>query len=169
MKTKDIIVFSLTLLLLSSIAIGQTPEDRIKELGITLTEPSQPVANYVKWRKVDNLLYLAGAGADVYGKLGQDLSIEQGYEAARLTAIEIMGTIKAACGDLSKVKQFVKVRGMVNSAPNFYDQPKVINGFSDLIVEVFGEKGKHARAAVGQVALPFNMAVEIEVIVELEN
>lgn len=169
MKPKNIFLFLLTLLLFSSIVIGQTPEDRIKVLGITLTEPSQPVANYVKWRKVGNLLYLAGAGADVYGKLGQDLSIEQGYEAARLTAIEIMGTIKAACGDLSKVKQFVKVRGMVNSAPNFYDQPKVINGFSDLIVDVFGDKGKHARAAVGQVALPFNMAVEIEVIVELED
>lgn len=169
MKTKNILLFALTLLLLSSIAIAQTPEDRIKELGITLTEPSQPVANYVKWRKVGNLLYLAGAGADVYGKLGQDLSIEQGYEAARLTAIEIMATIKAACGDLSKVKQFVKVRGMVNSTPDFYDQPKVINGFSDLIVNVFGEKGKHARAAVGQVALPFDMAVEIEVIVELED
>jgi len=169
MKSKNTLVFVLTLLLFSFNVIGQTPEDRIKELGITLTEPSQPVANYVKWRKVGNLLYLAGAGADVYGKLGQDLSIEKGYEAARLTAIEIMGTIKAACGDLSKVKQFVKVRGMVNSAPDFYDQPKVINGFSDLIVDVFGEKGKHARAAVGQVALPFNMAVEIEVIVELED
>lgn len=169
MKTKDSFLFAITLLLFSAIVIGQTPEDRIKALGITLTEPSQPVANYVKWRKVGNLLYLAGAGADVYGKLGQDLSIEQGYEAARLTAIEIMGTIKAACGDLSKVKQFVKVRGMVNSAPDFYDQPKVINGFSDLIVNVFGEKGKHARAAVGHVALPFNMAVEIEVIVELED
>jgi enamine deaminase RidA (YjgF/YER057c/UK114 family) len=169
MKTKDSLLFALTLLLLTTIAIAQTPEDRIKELGITLTEPSQPVANYVKWRKVGNILYLAGAGADVYGKLGQELSIEQGYEAARLTAIEIMGTIKAACGDLSKVKQFVKVRGMVNSTPDFYDQPKVINGFSDLIVDVFGEKGKHARAAVGQVALPFNMAVEIEVIVELED
>lgn len=169
MKTKNSFLFALTLLLFSAIVIGQTPEDRIKALGITLTEPSQPVANYVKWRKVGNLLYLAGAGADVYGKLGQDLNIEQGYEAARLTAIEIIGTIKAACGDLSKVKQFVKVRGMVNSAPDFYDHPKVINGFSDLIVDVFGEKGKHARAAVGQVALPFNMAVEIEVIVELED
>ena len=169
MKTKDSFLFALTLLLFSAIVIGQTPEDRIKALGITLSEPSQPVANYVKWRKVGNLLYLAGAGADVYGKLGQDLSIEQGYEAARLTAIEIIGTIKAACGDLSKVKQFVKVRGMVNSTPDFYDHPKVINGFSDLIVDVFGEKGKHARAAVGQVALPFNMAVEIEVIVELED
>ena len=169
MKTKDIFMFALTLLLFSAIGIGQTPEDRIKDLGITLSEPGQPVANYVKWRQVGNLLYLAGAGADVYGKLGQELSIEQGYEAARLTAIEIIGTIKAACGDLSKVKQFVKVHGMVNSTPDFYDQPKVINGFSDLIVEVFGEKGKHARAAVGQVALPFNMAVEIEVIVELED
>ena len=94
--------------------------------------------------------------------------MEEGYQAARMTGVEILSTLKAACGELSNIKQFVKVLGMVNSAPDFYDQPKVINGFSDLMVEVFGEKGKHARAAVGMGSLPRGIAVEIEMIVELE-
>ncbi len=123
----------------------------------------------MKWRQVGNLLYLAGDGSDMKGKLGKDLTVEQGYQAARMTGVDILSTLKAACGDLSRIKQFVKVKGMVNSTPDFYDQPKVINGFSDLMVEVFGEKGKHARAAVGMVSLPSNIAVEIEVIVELEE
>ena len=148
---------------------AQTPEENLKKLGISLTEPSEPVANFVNWRRVGNVLYLSGSGARVIGTVGEDLTLEEGYEAARLTGIKIISTLKSAVGDLSKVKQFVRVRGMVNSSPDFYDQPKVINGFSDLMVEVFGEKGKHARAAVGQVALPFNMAVEIEVTVELEE
>jgi enamine deaminase RidA (YjgF/YER057c/UK114 family) len=148
---------------------AQTPEERLEELGITLTEPSEPVANFVNWRKVGNVLYLSGSGSRVIGTVGEDLTLEEGYEAARLTGIKIISTLKAAVGDLSKIKQFVRVHGMVNSAPDFYDQPKVINGFSDLMVEVFGEKGKHARAAVGHVSLPFNMAVEIEVTVEVEN
>ncbi len=108
-------------------------------------------------------------GVGVYGKLGEDLTVEEGYEAARLAGIQILSKLKAAVGDLSNIKQFVRVHGMVNSSPDFYDQPKVINGFSDLMVKVFGEKGKHARAAVGQAALPFNMAVEIVVTVELEE
>ncbi|CAG0909298.1 unnamed protein product [Cyprideis torosa] len=103
------------------------------------------------------------------GKLGKDLTVEEGYQAARMTGVDILSTLKAACGELSRIKQFVKVKGMVNSTPDFYDQPKVINGFSDLMVQVFGEKGKHARAAVGMVSLPSNIAVEIEVIVELEE
>ena len=148
---------------------AQTPEERLKELGITLAEPSEPVANFVNWRRVGNVLYLSGSGARVIGTVGEDLTLEEGYEAARLSGIKIISTLKAAVGDLSKIKQFVRVHGMVNSAPDFYDQPKVINGFSDLMVEVFGEKGKHARAAVGQVSLPFNMAVEIEVTVEVED
>jgi len=148
---------------------AQTPEQRIEELGITLTEPSDPIANFVNWRRVGNVLYLSGTGARVLGKVGTDLTVEEGYEAARLTGIRVLSTLKAAVGDLTKIKQFVRVHGMVNSAPNFYDQPKVMNGFSDLMVEVFGEKGKHARAAVGQVSLPFNMAVEIEVTVEVEE
>jgi enamine deaminase RidA (YjgF/YER057c/UK114 family) len=147
---------------------GQNPEQRIEELGIVLPEVTKPVANFVKWRQVGNTLYLAGAGPDVFGKLGKDLTVEQGYQAARETGIEILSILKVATGDLNRIKQFVKVRGMVNCTDDFYDQPKVINGFSDLMVEVFGEKGKHARAAVGHNSLPNNIAVEIEVIVELE-
>ena len=148
---------------------AQTPEERLEQLGLELPTPDKPVANYVKYKQVGNLLFLAGDGADVQGKVGKDLTIEQGYAAARESGLIIIATIKAAVGELSRVKQFVKVHGMVNSAPDFYDQPKVMNGFSDLMVEVFGEKGKHARAAVGQAVLPFNTAVEIEVIVELEE
>ena len=148
---------------------AQTPEERLSELGIELAEPKSPVANFVNWRQVGNMLYISGTGVSVYGKLGKDLTVEEGYEAARLCGIQIISKIKAAVGDLSKVKQFVRVRGMVNSSPDFYDQPKVVNGFSDLMVEVFGEKGKHARAAVGHASLPFNMAIEIEVTVELEE
>ncbi|MDX5340060.1 MAG: RidA family protein [Cyclobacteriaceae bacterium] len=152
-----------------SIAQAQTPEEKLKQLGLELPEVSQPMANYVKWKQVGNLLFLAGNGPDMFGKVGVDLTPEQGYEAARLTGLEIIAVLKAATGDLSRIKQFVKVLGMVNSAPDFTGHPKVINGFSDLMVEVFGEKGKHARSAVGVAALPNNIAVEIEVIVELEE
>ncbi|GAB3218475.1 RidA family protein [Algoriphagus aestuariicola] len=152
-----------------STAMAQTPEEKIKQLGLEIPEVSQPIANYVKWKQVGNLLYLSGSGPSVLGKVGADLTKEQGYDAARETGLGIIAVIKAATGDLSRVKQFVKVLGMVNSAPEFTAHPAVINGFSDLMVEVFGEKGKHARSAVGVAALPNNMAVEIEVIVELEN
>lgn len=151
-------------------AQSHNPEEKLIELGIELPEVSEPIANYVRWKQIGNTLYLAGQGSSVKGKLGADLTIEEGYEAARLAGINILATLKKACnGDLNKVKQLVKVHGMVNSAPTFYDQPKVINGFSDLMVAVFGEAGKHARAAVGQVSLPNNMAVEIELIVELKD
>ncbi len=162
------ILLVLTLFILPGL-VAQTPEQRLEELGISLPEFSKPVANYVKWRKSGNLLFLAGDGSSLKGKLGRDLTVEEGYQAARMTGIEILATLKAACGELSNIKQFVKVLGMVNSAPDFYDQPKVINGFSDLMVEVFGEKGKHARSAVGMGSLPSNIAVEIEVIVELNE
>lgn len=148
---------------------AQTPEEKIKQLGLTIPEVSQPIANYVKWKQVGNLLYLAGSGPKIYGKVGADLSVEQGYRAARDTGMEIIAVLKAATGDLSRIKQFVKVLGMVNCTSEFTAQPAVINGFSDLMVEVFGEKGKHARSAVGVGSLPNNMAVEIEVIVELED
>lgn len=150
-------------------AKAQTPDEKIKQLGLVIPEVSQPIANYVKWRQVGNLLYLSGTGPKIYGKVGADLSTEQGYEAARATGLEIIAVLKAATGDLSRIKQFVKVLGMVNATPEFTAQPAVINGFSDLMVEVFGEKGKHARSAVGMGSLPNNMAVEIEVIVELED
>jgi enamine deaminase RidA (YjgF/YER057c/UK114 family) len=119
-------------------------------------------------------LFLAGkgpsdaAGKYVTGKVGKDLTIEEGQQAARQTAINQLAVLKAELGDLNKVKRIVKVLGMVNCEPDFKDHPKVINGFSDLMVEVFGEKGKHARSAVGMCSLPMNMAVEIELVVEVE-
>ena len=151
------------------------PEARIKALGIELRTPSAPVANYVNAVSTGNLVFLSGKGplqangAYITGKVGADLTIEQGYEAARVTAINQLSVLKAELGDLGKVKRVVKVLGMVNCPPDFNDQPKVINGFSDLMVEVFGDRGKHARAAVGMAALPGNIAVEIEMIVEIEN
>lgn len=154
--------------------IGQKPEERLKELGIELKIPTAPVANYVNVVRVGNTLYLSGKGpvksdgSILTGKLGKDLSIEQGYDAARLTAIRHIEVLKAELGELSKVKRIVKVLGMVNCTNDFTDQPKVINGYSDLMVSVFGEKGKHARSAVGMNALPFGMAVEVEVIVEVD-
>jgi enamine deaminase RidA (YjgF/YER057c/UK114 family) len=161
---------TLTLLLVTSIwANAQTPEQKLKEMGLEIPEVSLPIANYVKWKQVGNLLYLSGGGPKIYGKVGADLSVEEGYEAARETGLEVIAVLKAATGDLSRIKQFVKVLGMVNSTPEFTSHPKVINGFSDLMAEVFGEKGKHARSAVGVGSLPNNMAVEIEVIVELED
>lgn len=149
--------------------LGQTPEERIAKIGVDLPEVRQPSANFVKWRRVGNLLFLAGEGSPEKGTLGNDLTTQEGYEAARNTGVRILGTLKAATGDLNKIKQFVKVRGMVNSSPDFYEQSQVINGFSDLMVEVFGERGKHARAAVGHVSLPSDIAVEIEVVVELKE
>ncbi len=147
---------------------------RLTELGITLKEPSSPVANYVNAVQVGNLMFLAGKGPErpegglVTGKVGVDLTVEDGYEAARLTAIAQLSVMKAQLGDLNRVKRIVKVVGMVNCDPSFGDQPEVINGFSDLMVEVFGERGKHARAAVGMGSLPRNIAVEIDVVIEVE-
>jgi enamine deaminase RidA (YjgF/YER057c/UK114 family) len=149
------------------------PEARLAELGIVLPSPPQPVANYVNGVRTGNLIFLAGKGpkradgSELHGKLGADVTIEEGYEGARLTAINQLAVLKAMLGNLNKVKRLVKVLGMVNSDPNFVDQPKVINGFSDLMVEVFGERGKHARAAVGLASLPRGQAVEIELIVEV--
>lgn len=165
----------LALLTFSILGIAQTPEDNLKSLGITLPKQSSPIANYVNYVRTGNLIYFSGTGPSVEdqgyvrGKLGRDLTIDQGREAARITGINMIANLKNAVGDLNKVKRIVKVLGMVNSTENFTDQPKVINGFSDLMVAVFGEKGKHARSAVGMAALPMNMAVEIEMIVEVEN
>lgn len=151
------------------------PEARLKELGIELPSPPQPVANYVNGVRTGNLIFLAGKGpkradgTEIIGKLGGDISIEEGYEGARLTAINQLAVLKQMLGDLSKVKRVVKVLGMVNSEPDFIEQPAVINGFSDLIVEVFGDRGRHARAAVGMTSLPRGQAVEIEMIVEVED
>ena len=149
------------------------PEERLRELNITLPPPPQPVANYVNGVRAGNLIFLAGKGPkypdgrELTGKLGGNITIEQGYEGARQTAINQLSVLKEMLGDLNKVKRIVKVLGLVNSSPNFIDQPKVVNGFSDLMVDVFGEKGKHARAAVGVNSLPRGQAVEIELVVEV--
>lgn len=150
------------------------PEAKLKELGIELSTPSAPVANYVNAVRTGNLIFLAGKGptkpdgTNVTGKVGTELTIDEGYEAARLTAINQLSVLKAELGDLKRVKRIVKVLGMVNCGPDFTDQPKVINGYSDLMVAVFGERGKHARAAVGMGSLPSNIAVEVEMVVEVE-
>jgi enamine deaminase RidA (YjgF/YER057c/UK114 family) len=173
---KKLLVLSI-LVLSASLSFAQEKidiEQKLKEMGIVLTTPAKPMANYVKAARTGKLLYLAGHGpakadgTNVTGKLGADMTIEQGYEAAKLTGISLLSTLKAELGDLNKVKRVVKALGMVNSTDAFTDHPKVINGFSDLMVAVFGEKGKHARSAVGMNQLPGNMAVEIEIIVEVE-
>lgn len=154
---------------------GFDPEAKLEELGIELPAAPEPVANYVNGVRTGNLIFLAGKGpkradgSEIRGKLGADVSIEEGYEAARLTAINQLAVLKEMLGDLSKVKRVVKVLGMVNSDPEFVQQPAVINGFSDLIVEVFGERGRHARAAVGMASLPRGQSVEIEMIVEVDD
>jgi L-ascorbate metabolism protein UlaG (beta-lactamase superfamily)/enamine deaminase RidA (YjgF/YER057c/UK114 family) len=152
---------------------ADTPEARLAALGIELPAPASPVANYVNGVQTGNLIFLAGKGprrpdgTEISGKLGADVSIEEGYEAARLTAINQLAVLKAMLGDLSRVVRVVKVLGMVNSDPDFVEQPAVVNGFSDLIVEVFGDRGRHARAAVGMATLPRGQSVEIELVVEV--
>jgi enamine deaminase RidA (YjgF/YER057c/UK114 family) len=150
-------------------------EARIKEIGLALPPPPKPGGNYVPGVRVGNLLFLSGHGPgrvdgvpSARGKVGRDLSIEDGYKVAREVGINLLGTAKALLGSLDRVKRVVKVLGMVNSAEGFGDQPKVINGFSDLMVEVFGENGRHARSAVGMAELPSGIPVEIEMILEVE-
>jgi enamine deaminase RidA (YjgF/YER057c/UK114 family) len=157
------------------VALAQSPagpEARLKELDITLPAPRTPIANFVGAVRVGNLLFVSGTTAGpewkLTGKVGKDLTVEQGYQAARQVAINQLTVIKAALGSLDRVKRIVKVLGMVNSADGFGDQPKVMNGFSDLMVEVFGEAGRHARSAVGMAGLPGNQPVEVELIVEVE-
>jgi enamine deaminase RidA (YjgF/YER057c/UK114 family) len=171
---KKITILAAAIFYCSFFSCAQDAETRLREKGITLNTPTAPIANYVNAVRVGNLLFLAGKGpaktdgSYITGKVGTDLTLEQGREAARLTAINQLSVLKAELGDLNKIKRIVKVLGMVNCNPDFKDHPKVINGFSDLLVEVFGEKGKHARSAVGMCSLPNNMAVEIELIVEVE-
>jgi enamine deaminase RidA (YjgF/YER057c/UK114 family) len=150
-------------------------EARIKELGITLPPPPKPAGTYVPGVRVGNLLYLSGHGpihvegkSRPKGKVGRDLTVEEAYKVAREVGINLLGSTRALLGSLDKVKRVVKVLGMVNSAEGFGEQPKVINGFSDLMVEVFGEDGRGARSAVGMAELPFAIPVEIEMILEVE-
>ncbi|MCK5440753.1 MAG: RidA family protein [Maribacter sp.] len=152
---------------------GYNPEAKLQELGLQLRTPSAPVANYVNAVRTGNLIFLAGKGPlqsngeYITGKLGADLTIEHGYEAARITGINQLSVLKAELGNLNKVKRIVKVKGMVNASSDFTDHPKVINGYSDLMVAIFGDRGKHARAAVGMGSLPSDIAVEIEMVVEV--
>ncbi|MFT2091249.1 RidA family protein [Paraglaciecola sp. 2405UD69-4] len=156
-----------------SSADSATPEQKIKDAGFTLPEPVKPIANYVTWRRSGNTLYLSGHGAcegkSVLGKLGDDLNIEQGYDAAQRVGLCALATIKYAVGDLSNVKQVLKITGMVNATDSFTGHSKVINGFSDLFVTAFGDDGKAARAAVGMSSLPGNMSVEVSAIIELKD
>ena len=148
-------------------------ERRLKQLGIALSPVTPPLANYVNAVRSGNLLFLAGKGPSAVdglrpqGKVGRDFNIEQGYKFARSTGLALLAVMKAELGSLDRVQRVVKVLGMVNGAPEFTDQPKVINGCSDLFVQVFGERGKHARSAVGMGSLPNGIPVEIECIVEI--
>ncbi|MBB17157.1 hypothetical protein CMK22_17970 [Candidatus Poribacteria bacterium] len=150
-------------------------ENRLKEIGIELPSPVKPVANYVTTVQTGNLVFTSGHGpvnvsGDLQtGQLGADMTVEEGYQSARLVGLGLISTLKDALGDLDRIKRVVKVVGFVNSTPAFLDHPKVINGVSDLLVEVFGDKGRHARSAVGMVQLPGGIPVEVEVIVEVED
>lgn len=169
---KNIVI--LALVLLSFNLSAQTPEQKLSQLGIQLPQIPESLGSYVDMVKVGNMVFLSGRGplkADgkyITGKVGSSLTTEEGYQAARLTAINQLAVLKRAFGSLNKIKRIVKVNGYVNTAESFTDQSKVMNGFSDLLIEVFGEKGRHARTSVGIYTLPQNMVIEAEMIVEME-
>lgn len=169
---------SLVLFIFCCILSGQAfanPNDQIKKLGIKLTDKPAPTSNFVYAVKTGNLLFVSGhipvteEGKVVAGKVGKDLNLEEARAAARLVGVSILSTINQQIGDLGKVKRFVKVMGMVNATPDFTQHSQVMNAFSDLMTDVFGKDGKHARAAVGMGSLPANAAIEIEVIIELKE
>jgi enamine deaminase RidA (YjgF/YER057c/UK114 family) len=146
--------------------------DRLRELGIELPPPFPPAGNYLGCVVDAGLVYVSGHGPIagdhvVRGKVGTDLTLEEGRQAARMTGLSILATLNAELGDLDRIERFVRVFGMVNCAPGFNETPAVINGFSDLLVEVFGEAGRHTRSAVGMAELPFDIAVEIELTARL--
>ena len=149
-------------------------EARLKELGIVLPTLPKPVANYLPYRLAGNILYLAGQGpldehgVQMTGKLGAEIGIEEGYRRARRVGLGLLAAMRDALGSLDRVDYIVKLLGMVNAVPNFNDSPKVINGCSDLLVEIFGDAGRHARSAVGHVMLPNQISVEIEGIVAVK-
>lgn len=152
-------------------------ENKLTEMGLSLPPTPTPVANYIPAVRSGNLLFVAGHGPGVLkdgkleyirGKLGRDLNVEQGYEAAKQVTLNLLQSIKGVIRDLDKVRRIVKVLGFVNCTEDFPDQPRVINGCSDLLVALYGERGRHARSAVGMNQLPFGIAVEIEMVVEVE-
>ena len=151
-----------------------TPEQRLAKLGLTLPAVPAPVANYVPYTVSGNLVVvsgqvtLRGGKAEYVGKLGREISVEDGQMAARLCALNILTHLKSACGgDLDRVKRVLRLGGFVNSTPDFTQMPQVVNGASDLMVEVFGDAGRHARAAVGVASLPLGVAVEVEAMFEI--
>ena len=152
-----------------------SPEQRLKELNLELPNVPAPIANFVMWRQAGDLLYLSGQGprrpdgSIPVGRLGLNYSVEQGYADARQIGLQILATAKQALGSLDRIESIVKLLGMVNAEPDFGQHPKVINGCSDLLVEVLGERGKHARSAVGMGSLPNGMPVEIEVIIQVKS
>jgi enamine deaminase RidA (YjgF/YER057c/UK114 family) len=151
-------------------AQADDPDARLRAQGLTLPDAAAPVANYVRAVRSGNLVFLAGhgeCGPALRGKVGAGVSVEEAYASARRVGLCLLSSLKAEIGDLKKVKRIVKVLGMVNSAADFTDQPKVVNGCSDLLVSIFGDRGRHARSAVGMASLPQGIAVEIEMIVEL--
>jgi enamine deaminase RidA (YjgF/YER057c/UK114 family) len=151
-----------------------TPEERLRELGVDLPAPAAPVAAYVPCVRTGNLVYVSGQVPSVDGKpthlghLGDDVDLEAGRAAARTCAVNVLAALKAELGELSRVRRVVKVTGFVASTPGFTDHPKVVNAASELFGEVFGDAGRHARAAVGMAALPLGVPVEVEAIVEVE-
>ena len=166
------------LLVLPRPGLGQgtaaaSAEQRLRERGIELPRPNAPVANYAPAVRTGNLVFLAGTGPFkpdgtlATGKVGRDVTVEEAYQHARLTGLVLLAALRGAVGSLDNVTRAVKVLGMVNAVPEFTDHPKVINGCSDLFVEVFGERGRHARSAVGMGSLPFGMTVEVEAIFEV--
>lgn len=172
---KIIILFTITLLGFGFTVSAQTPEEILKAKGIDLPVLPRAIGNYTSLVKSGNLIYLSGRGPlqpdgkYMTGKLGNEMTVQQGYTAARLCGIAQIAVLKGALGNLSKVKRIVKVTGFVNATDSFADQPKVINGFSDLMVEIFGSAGIHSRSAIGVASLPAGWPVEVEMIVEIEE
>ncbi|MBI9105621.1 MAG: RidA family protein [Spirochaetales bacterium] len=148
-------------------------EERLKELNLVIPDPPEPVANFVPCRTAGKLVFISGQGPVInnlpvhMGKLGKEISLEDGYEAARLCALNLLSQLKNKISDWNQLKKIVSVRGFVASTENFYDQPKVVNGCSDLLCDIFGDRGIHARCALGVNVLPGNIPVEVEMVVEL--
>jgi enamine deaminase RidA (YjgF/YER057c/UK114 family) len=178
MRSSRLLAAALLLVVAPAVARAQAqpqatfdPEARLRELGLTLPSAAPPVANYVRAVRTGNLVFLAGhgeCGNQLKGKVGAGVTVDSAYQSARRVGLCLLSSLKTEVGDLRKVRRIVKVLGMVNAVEDFGDHPRVINGFSDLMVSVFGERGRHARSAVGMQSLPIGITVEIEMVVEVE-
>lgn len=153
--------------------MAESPEQRLRELGVTLPPPPKPVANYVSLVEVGHLVFTSGAGPlkdgrpVMQGRVGEQITLEDGYEAAKLVMLNLLSALQAHLGTLNRIKRIVKVLGFIASAPDFTRQPEVLNGASDLLVAIFGTRGRHARSAIGTSVLPFGIPIEVEMIVEV--